>query len=278
MRLAFLGTPQMAVPVLRALLDAGFEVSDVVTRADARRGRRGAPSPSPVKQAALDAGIEVHHDVDALLGRGIDLGVVVAYGRLVRAHVLEQLSMVNVHFSLLPRWRGAAPIERALLAGDTVTGVSLMRLDEGLDTGPVYATAEVPIGERDTAAELRERLVIAGAALLVEHLRAGLPTPREQVGAATYAAKIDPAELRIDWQRPAVEIDRLVRVGGAWTTLRGRRVKILAATPAPGPDDFAGGLVRGLRIERVQPEGRGPMDFADFVRGLRPDPGETFDG
>lgn len=270
-RLAYLGTPQMAVAPLLALLDAGFEVTDVVTRADARRGRGSTLSPSPVKQAALDAGLDVHHRVDELLGRGIDLGVVVAFGQLIRPHVLAEIPMVNLHFSLLPRWRGAAPVERALLAGDDVTGVSLMQLDEGLDTGPVYSTVDVPIGPTETAAELRQSLVVAGTQLLVDGLTNGLGTPIEQTGEATYASKIDPSELRIDWARPVAEIDRLIRLGGAWTTLHGKRLKIHQADVVgnrPG-HELVDGVVGGLRLVRVQPEGKPPMEFSDFARGAR---------
>ncbi len=140
-RLVFLGTPEAAVTPLQALVEAGFEVALVVSRADRRRGRGGGLVPSPVKQAALDLGLPVTERVEDVLAEGIDadLGVVVAFGRLIRPHVLDRLPMVNVHFSLLPRWRGAAPVERAILAGDTETGVCVMQLEEGLDTGPIHA-------------------------------------------------------------------------------------------------------------------------------------------
>lgn len=267
MRLAYLGTPEMAEPPLRALVAAGHEVALVVTRADKRRGRGGEVSPSPVKAAALELGLPVSHAVDDVLAAGVELGVVVAFGQLIRPHVLAEVPMVNLHFSLLPRWRGAAPVERALLAGDTETGVCLMQLEEGLDTGPVYSTVRVPIEPRATAAELRARLVEVGTRQLVEALASPLGTPRPQVGEPVYAAKIRPEELRIDWARPAAEIDRLVRLGGAWTTLRGKRVKVLAADL----DDDE------LRVLRVQPEGRASMSFADFERGARLQPGEWFE-
>ncbi len=174
MRLVYLGTPEMAVPPLRALVEAGHDVVLVVTRDDKRRGRGSGTSPSPVKAAALELGLPVSHSVDDCLAAvtegGAELGVVVAFGQIIKPHVLAVLPMVNLHFSLLPRWRGAAPVERALLAGDEVTGVCVMALEEGLDTGGVYARREVPIGPETTAAELRTELVDVGTELLVETL------------------------------------------------------------------------------------------------------------
>jgi len=266
-RLVFLGTPEMAVPPLEALVDAGHEVALVVTRADKRRGRGGRTSPSPVKAAAERLGLPVSHDVDDVMSVGADLGVVVAFGRIIRPEVLAALPMVNLHFSLLPRWRGAAPVERALLAGDEVTGVGVMQVEAGLDTGGVHAEVEVPIGSTTTADELRRELVVAGTKLLVDTLGEGLGTPVEQVGTPTYAAKIDPNELRIDWSRPAEEIDRLIRVGGAWTTFRGARIKIHAAD-----------LVDGRIVPTVvQPEGKPRMDASAWRNGARPTDDEWFD-
>src|SRR6478609_10300108 len=144
-RLVFLGTPAMAIEPLQALHAAGFEIPLVVSRADAKRGRGGALVASPVKQAALDLGLPVTDRIDDALDVGADLGVVVAYGRIIRPHVLDALAMINIHFSLLPRWRGAAPVERAILSGDDVTVVCVMAVEEGLDTGGTYAVAEVPI-------------------------------------------------------------------------------------------------------------------------------------
>src|SRR5262245_12686078 len=174
----------MAVPPLRALVEAGFDVALVVSRADARRGRGGALSPSPVKAAALDLGLAVTDRVDDLLD--LDprppLGVVVAFGRLIRPHVLAAVPMVNVHFSPLPRWRGAAPVERAIRAGDARTGVCLMDVEEGLDTGGVYRRAGVDIGPDETADELRARLVAIGTEQLVDALASGLGEPVPQEG------------------------------------------------------------------------------------------------
>ena len=276
-RLLFLGTPAMAVPPLEALVEAGFDVAGVVTRIDKRRGRGTVLSPSPVKEAALRLGLPVVHTVDDGLALGdrtpLDLGVVVAFGQLVKPHALARLPMVNLHFSLLPRWRGAAPVERALLAGDEMTGVCLMQLEEGLDTGPVHARVEVPITGATTGDSLRHELVRIGTALLVEELRAGLPTPVAQAGEPTYAAKLSAADLRLDWTRPAAELDRIVRLGGAWTTWRQRRLKVVAAelvdAAAVGDELSNVGEVGGLRLLAVQPEGRPAMPFDAFARGAR---------
>jgi len=277
-RLVFLGTPQMAVPPLRALLDAGLDIALVVTRIDKRRGRGSELMPSPVKAAALELGLPVSHSVDDVVGVGADLGVVVAFGQLIKPHVLDVVPMVNLHFSLLPRWRGAAPVERALLAGDSETGVCLMQLEEGLDTGPVYRSVVVPIGPTITADELRRELVDVGTSMLVEELRAGLSEPTPQVGEATYAAKLKPEELRIDWTKSPVELDRLVRLGGAWTTLHGKRLKIARAElvdpDAPPSEELCGDRVGGLRLVAVQPEGRSVMAFDAFGRGAHLEPVE----
>jgi methionyl-tRNA formyltransferase len=263
-RVVFLGTPAIAVPPLRAVVGAGFDVALVVTRADKRRGRRGEPSPSAVKQAALELGLPVAHRVDDALGVGADLGVVVAYGALIKPHVLAELPMVNLHFSLLPRWRGAAPVERAILAGDAQTGVCVMQIEEGLDTGPVFACERVPIGPTTTADELRTALVEAGTPLLVDTLRHGLATSTPQAGEPVYAAKIEPGDLELDWSLPPEELARIVRVGGAWTTFRGKRLKVLDATVADGQ----------LRLDVVQPEGKAPMTAAAWRNGAHPAPGE----
>ena len=270
MRLAFLGTPEMAVPELRALAAAGHEIVLAVTRADRRRGRGAIESPSPVKAAATELGIPVTDDIEDLLAIDAELGVVVAYGRIIKPPILAHLSMVNVHFSLLPRWRGAAPVERALLAGDDLTGVCVMRVEEGLDTGGVYAVRRVPISDTVTAAELRAELVTAGTEALVETLSApvaewiGEAYPQE--GEATYAQKFTPGEFEIDWAAPVVDIHRLIRVGGAWTTFRSKRLKIHAA------DLVDGRIVPTL----VQLEGKPTMTFEAWRNGSRPGPTELF--
>ena len=280
-RLVYLGTPEFAVAPLRAVVEAGYEVTLVVSRADARRGRGRGLTPSPVKAAALDLGLPVSDRVDDVAAVGADLGVVVAFGRLIRPNVLAALPLVNMHFSLLPRWRGAAPVERAILAGDERTGVDLMVVEEGLDTGGIYARAEVAIDEDETADDLRARLTTLGTVLLVDRLADGFPPPQPQDGEATYAHKIEPAELHVDWSSPAVHIHRLVRVGGAWTTFRGKRLKLWrtrlahdtdhdADTP-PGRDE---GIVRPtgdghLLLLDVQPEGKQRMPATAWANGVR---------
>jgi methionyl-tRNA formyltransferase len=261
----------MAVPPLRALVAAGFDVALVITRVDKRRGRGSQLMPSPVKAAALDLGLPVSHSVDDAVAAGADLGVVVAFGQLIKPQVLDALPMVNLHFSLLPRWRGAAPVERALLAGDSETGVCLMQLEEGLDTGPVYRCQVVQIEETTTAAHLRRMLVDVGTRLLVDELRAGLDTPHPQVGKPVYAAKLRADELQIDWAKSPIDVDRLVRLGGAWTTLHSRRLRVVAADliepTAAATNELRGDRVGGLRLVTVQPEGRSPMPFDAFARG-----------
>lgn len=281
MRLAYFGTPEMAVPPLQALVAAGHDVALVVTRVDKRRGRGSELSPSPVKAAGLELGLPVSHSVDDVLGSDIELGVVVAFGQLIKPHVLTEVPMVNMHFSLLPRWRGAAPVERALLAGDTETGVCLMQLEEGLDTGPIYDTVRLPIAATATADDLRRDLVAIGTDQLVRCLAAPLAQPVPQQGEPLYAAKIRPEELRIDWSQPAEHINRLVRLGGAWTTFREKRLKVLAVSSGESEDDAwersAEQPLPGLRLVTVQPEGKGPMPYADFARGARPQNDEMFE-
>jgi methionyl-tRNA formyltransferase len=195
--------------------------------------------------------------------------------------------MVNLHFSLLPRWRGAAPVERALLAGDRETGVCLMKIDEGLDTGPVYARLAVPIGDDDDLATLRDHLVDAGCALLVAGLAAGasgLPVPVPQAGQPTIAAKLTPAEFQLHWEQSAEQLYRVVRLGRAWTTFRGKRLGILKAVPIDEsdvdgpPGTLTATMVKtgdgALRLEVVQPESRAPMTAEDWVRGVRLSAGE----
>lgn len=287
-RLVYLGTPEIAVPPLRALHGAGHDVALVVTQPDRRRGRGGAMSPSPVKALAHELGIPVSHTVDDVIATGAELGVVVAFGKIIKAAVLERVPMINVHFSLLPRWRGAAPVERALLAGDAETGVCIMDVDVTLDTGAVYAREVVPIGDTDTADTLRATLVEAGTRLLLGVLDGELPVPVPQAGEPTYAEKLSPEEWEIDWSSTAVQVGRWIRAGQAWTTFRGRRLRVLAVhvedapsdVPAPGAlgeDGASVGTGSGVvRLLRVQPAGKGPMSWGDFANGARPEPGEAF--
>ncbi len=280
----------MAVAPLEALHAAGFDIALVVTGADKRRGRGSATTPTPVKLAALALGLEVSHDVSDITTAGADLGVVVAFGQLLRRPELEALPMVNLHFSLLPRWRGAAPVERAILAGDDRTGVCVMAVEEGLDTGGIYAQAELAIRRTSTAAELGEQLTRAGSDLLVEVLQAGLGAPAPQVGEPTYAHKLTAADRELHWERPADEVHRVVRVGGAWTTFRGRRLKVIEAVvegteadPPVEPSAARPGALDGnrvvtgegaLRLVTVQPEGKGPMAAMDWLRGVQLQPAD----
>jgi methionyl-tRNA formyltransferase len=280
----------MAVRPLRALVEAGHDIALCVTQPDRRRGRGTTVTPSPVKEAALELGIAVSHSMNDVADARVELAVVVAYGRIIPASLLDLVPMVNVHFSLLPRWRGAAPVERALLAGDRETGVCLMKIDEGLDTGPVYARLVVPIGDDVDLATLREQLVDAGCALLVAGLAhgvSGLPEPVPQEGEPTIAAKLTPADLALHWEEGADQLARIVRIGRAWTIFRGKRLGILRATPVAGseevgpPGTLTGTLVTTgdgvLRLEEVQPESRSPMAAADWARGMRLAVGERLE-
>lgn len=285
-RLVYLGTPELAVPPLHALHEAGFDIALVVSRADKRRMRGSALAPSPVKAAALELGLPVTDQVDDVLSVDADLGVVVAFGRLIKPHVLDRLAMVNMHFSLLPRWRGAAPVERAILAGDRETGVDMMAVEEGLDTGGIYAEARVTIDDDITLAELRGLLVDRGTRLMLDVLRDGIGDPRPQIGEPTYAAKIEPHEHELDWLQPAVQLARVVRLGEAWTTFRGRRLKVHRAhaversSLAPGVLDGAlvGTASGALELVVVQPEGKAPMPFAAWRNGARPKLDELLGG
>lgn len=279
-RIVYLGTPELAVPPLRALHAAGYDIPLVVSRADKRRGRGSGLSPSPVKAAALDLGLPVTSDVDAALEVRADLGVVVAFGRIIKPHVLAELAMVNIHFSLLPRWRGAAPVERALLAGDPVTGVCLMALAHELDTGDIYRSETLPIRDDHTLDTLRDELVQIGTRLLIDGLADGLGTPEPQVGEVTHAAKIDPAELRIDWSEPTAHLHRLIRLGNAWTTHDGKRLKVWQAEPvahdasrsARSPGTVDGLVVHtgdgALELIEVQPEGKPRRRASDWANGV----------
>ena len=312
MRIVFAGTPLVAADTLRLLLDSGaHEVVGVITRPDAARGRSGTPAPSPVAALADERELPVLRAV-SLRGPGVsgwlgglapDCCAVVAYGGLVPASLLDLPGQgwINVHYSLLPRWRGAAPVQRAILAGDEVSGVTVFRLVEELDAGPVLATSDpVSIGHKD-AGELLVELTGVGAALLgsaLDALAAGTAasTPQPEAG-VTLAPKIFPEEARLDWSRPAVELDRLVRAcnpaPGAWTLADGQRLRVLRGHDEPA-DGWTGGvggssLAAGelgvskhdvfvgtgagvLRLVAVQPPGRRPMAAADWGRGLRERP------
>ncbi|MDP3172925.1 MAG: methionyl-tRNA formyltransferase [Phenylobacterium sp.] len=304
MRLAFLGTPDFAAASLAAIVEAGHDVVAVYSQPPAPRGRGHALRPSPVQAYAESRGLAVRtpasmRDPDAIAAFAaleLDVAVVVAYGQILPAEVLSapRLGAFNLHGSLLPRWRGAAPIQRALMAGDPVTGVQVMRMTQGLDEGAVLATATVRIGPLDTAGTLHDRLALAGADLLVATLLAiergeAVETPQADEG-VTYAKKIRPKEARLDWRHPAAEVDLKIRglspFPGAWFTATADkgpfRIKALLSRQedgagAPGEllDDAllvacGEGAVRLLRVQR---EGRAAQDAGDFLRGFPLSPG-----
>lgn len=317
MRLVFAGTPEVAVPSLRALLDSGaHEVVAVVSRPDARTGRGRGLSRSPVAAAADAAGIEVLTPPSArdpefgerLRELAPDAAPVVAYGHLVPRPVLEipTHGWINLHFSLLPAWRGAAPVNAAIAAGDEVTGATTFRLDEGMDTGPVLGTMTETIRPHDTAGELLGRLADAGSGLLLatlDGIEAGRlraePQPQDGV---SYAGKITVADARVRWTDPAIAVDRHIRsvtpAPGAWTTMGSERVKIGVARPADQTEIEALGLESSLApgrirwskraflvgtasapilIEKVQPPGKKMMDALDWARGARLESGTVFE-
>lgn len=294
LRLAFMGTPDFAVPTLRALQAAGHQIVAVYSQPPRPAGRGQQPRPSPVAAAAAALGLPVYTptslkdpaEIERLRAFNLDAIVVVAYGLLLPKAVLDlpRLGCFNVHGSLLPRWRGAAPIQRAILAGDLETGVTIMNMDAGLDTGPMILKEATPIAEADTAGTLHDRLSEIGASLMaraLEGVAAGELTARPQpdVG-VTYAAKIDKREARIDWSRPAVDVKRQIHAfspyPGAWFELNGARVKALAAQVmdmggAPGTVIAAPLTVAcgegAVAFTRLQREGKAAMDAASFVRG-----------
>jgi methionyl-tRNA formyltransferase len=285
-RIVYLGTPDAAVPPLQALAAAGHDIAFVVTQPDRRRSRGAGADPSPVKAAALELGLDVRTPerarelVDDMRASGAELGVVVAFGQLLPVPLIEALphGFVNVHFSLLPRWRGAAPVERAILAGDVETGVCLMQIEAGLDTGPVFACERTPIGAQESAGELRDRLVTMGTRLLVDELPA-VPgaTPVPQSGEPTHADKLAVADFRLDFTRPSAELVRVVRAGnprpGAWFSSNGKRVKVWrahASNEAPARGALATGDGR-LVLDEVQPEGKRPMDAEAWLAGVHGD-------
>lgn len=284
----FLGTPVAAATVLERLLDEGFPIRHVVTQPDAKRGRGSATSPSPVKEVALRRGLEVSHDLEWIKQHASPdlLGIVVAFGRLIPTTVLNLVPMINIHFSLLPRWRGAAPVERAILAGDDKTGVCIMDIEPTLDTGAVYASREVSITATSTVATLTSELANLGAELLVETLRTGLGVPVPQSGQVTHAAKISRDELKIDWSRSAEEIDRQVRAVRAFTEVDGLRVKVLEVTIDDTQLDLeVGEFTRDghvgtgngvLALRRVQPEGKASMTADAWLRGRPASAGHRF--
>ena len=314
MRLVFAGTPEVALPSLEALLKSDHEVVAVVTRPDARAGRGRALVPSPVRKRAEEAGLEVltpGRPSDPAFQQRLrelapDACPVVAYGALVPPAALEipRHGWVNLHFSLLPAWRGAAPVQHAIMAGDEVTGACTFRLEAGLDTGPVFGVMTEAIRPTDTAGDLLDRLAEAGAGLLVATLD-GIadgslsPVPQSTEGVSS-APKIEVEDARVRWSRPALAVDRLVRgctpSPGAWTTFRGQRVKLgplargwaaeaAGEVPALAPGELhvtrravlVGTASGPVGLGQVQPHGKKAMPAPDWARGVRIETGERFD-
>jgi methionyl-tRNA formyltransferase len=295
-RVIFFGSPEIAVGPLRALVAAGLVVDLVVTGIDKRRGRGSQTSASPVKEAALELQLPVSHDVaDAIALVSKDransasettryLGVVVAYGHIISTEALHVLPMINIHYSLLPRWRGAAPVERALLAGDEQTGACIMQVVEQLDAGDILSSATTQISQTDTTASLRARLGEIANPLLIEVLLNGVSTTQPQTGDIVVAAKITQADLEIDWSKPAAVIDRQVRVGGAFTFFYDKRFKIhsLKVSAEIFISESGNMMVVNDRVlvacgqgvvelVEVQPEGKPRISAQDWKKGARLD-------
>lgn len=291
-----MGTPDFAVPTLEALLQAGHEVAAVYAQPPRPAGRGQKPRPTPVAAFAESRGIPVHtplslksaEEQEKFRALGLDAAVVVAYGLILPQAILDapRLGCINVHASLLPRWRGAAPIQRAIEAGDAETGVTIMLMDAGLDTGPMLLKERTEISAEDTAQTLHDRLSAMGSRLIVPALE-GLadgsvrPEPQPETG-VTYARKIDKAEARIDWTRPAIEIDRQIRAfapfPGAWFLHAGTRIKVLRAEPVNAGGKAAPGTVvdeplvvacgeGALRLMTLQREGKSAMEADALLRG-----------
>lgn len=294
MRVVFMGTPDFSVPVLQALLDAGHEIAAVYCQPPRPAGRGKKDRPSPVQARAEALGLQVRHPASLkdpqaqaeFAALGADIAVVVAYGLILPQVVLDAPARgcLNIHASLLPRWRGAAPIHRAIMAGDAETGVCIMQMEAGLDTGPVLLRASTPIGTEETTGALHDRLSQMGAGLIVQaldQLETLTPVPQPEQG-VTYAAKIDKAEARIDWTRAASEIDRQIRAlspfPGAWTEIDGHRVKLLGARRAVGQGvpgrvlDDAMTVACGegaVHLTRLQRAGKGAQDSETFLCGWK---------
>jgi methionyl-tRNA formyltransferase len=304
LRIAFAGTPQFALPALRALLASRHRVVGVLTQPDRPAGRGRELRASPVKLLALESGIPVAQPATlktpegraVLHGWSPDLIVVVAYGLILPLAVLTlpRMGCLNIHGSLLPRWRGAAPIQRAILAGDCETGVSIMQLEEGLDTGPVLLERRHPIGTHDTAGDLHDALSELGAGALLEAIEgfaAGELAPRAQpTTGITYAAKLEKSEAMIDWSRSAVLLDRQVRAFNPWpiaeTRFAGETLRVLRAQVAEGEaGDAAPGTLLGLAddglrvacgdgvlaVRELQRAGKRPVSARDFANAVRLD-------
>ncbi|WP_170421762.1 methionyl-tRNA formyltransferase [Ruegeria arenilitoris] len=292
MRVIFMGTPEFSVPVLKALVQAGHEIAAVYCQPPRPAGRGKKDRPTPVHARAEALGLPVRHPTSlkspeeqaAFAALKADVAVVVAYGLILPQPILDapRHGCLNIHASLLPRWRGAAPIHRAIMAGDAETGVCIMQMEAGLDTGPVLLRQATPIGPEETTAQLHDRLSAMGADLIVQaldRLPELTPEPQPEVG-VTYAAKIDKAEARVDWSRPAVEVDRQIRglspFPGAWTQIEGERVKLLASRLSDGqgvPGEVLDDALRvacgtgAVELLRLQRAGKAAQDRETFLRG-----------
>jgi len=305
-RVLFAGTPAVAVPSLNALVEAGFDVVAVLTRPDAPIGRKRVLTPSPVAARAAELGIDVIRAsrVDAEATARIaeaapDVAAIVAYGGLVPPAALgiPRHGWVNLHFSLLPAWRGAAPVQRAVMAGDDLTGAVTFQLEEGLDTGPVFGTLTETVGQEDTAGELLERLSRSGAVLLAQTLsaiQAGKASAVPQSGDVSLASKLTLEDGRLNWTHPALAISRQARgvtpEPGAWTLLAGQRVKLEPVRLRSDVDGLAPGAVslhgksvlvgtgsHAVELTRIQPAGKKMMSAADWARGLASLEGVVFE-
>ncbi len=280
-----------AVEPLRALVSAGYPIPLVITRADARRGRRGKPASSPVKEAALELGLRVEHTLENAASCGASRGVVVAFGQIIPAPLLAQVPMLNLHFSQLPRWRGAAPVERAILAGDHETAVAIMEMEAGLDTGPVHAQETVAIDADATADSLRRKLVEVGTRLLIHTLDSGLVVPPEpQKGEPLYATKITSLDRALRSHEGVEMTLRRIRIGRAWTTFRGERFIIWNALGSSAVTNQPSGALLlddgdvvvsvadgALQLIEVQPAGKGRMESRAWWNGAQPE-GEVLVG
>lgn len=278
---------------MEALAKEGFEIPLVVTNPDRPKGRGRHLHPSPVKQAAQKLELPISHDLADLeaIADKADIAVVVAYGQVIPEHLLNKLPFINLHFSLLPKWRGAAPLERAILNGDTLTGICLMALEPTLDTGPIYSQKQCEIGTDETLEELRQRLATAAADLLVAALKQGLENPTPQQGEPTWAKKITTEDRHLDWSLTAEHLNRIIRIGGAWTTFRNKRFLIWKAVPIQEAalsltqgelawESAARRLLAGagngttLEVLEVQPEGKSQMSAKAWINGANLSPGE----
>ena len=281
MRIAFLGTPAVSTIPLRALAQQ-HEIVLVVTQPDKRRGRGSSMNPTPVKLLAEELALPVSHSMNDLVQLEIDYAVVAAFGRIIPKQVLDAHTYINIHPSLLPRWRGAAPVEHTILSGETETGVCLMKLTQEMDAGPLYQVVRTEVGAHEHANELLTRLFELGTGALVDALANGLDEPVPQTGEPTYANKFEPGDFRIDWTQPAIEVDRLVRIDRAWTVFRGKRLRILEsevvneAQLKPGEIDgeVVGTGSGALRLLEVKPEGGRVMSGLDWANGTRIAPDE----